>query len=128
MTLSYDGGVLKLRRMMSEMPWHYDRTVSTVAVQAVAVITALLARALLPARWRPTRLWWVAPASAGAYVTIRAGAHTGWSKRFKHRVLDWLGGDVDDAQTWMLGMLSSGGILVVGQILRRSWAALLRKA
>jgi hypothetical protein len=56
----------------------------------------------------------------GAYVAVRLGAHTGWSKRFKHEVLDWFGGDVDDAQTWMLATFASGTVLVLARLVLRN--------
>jgi hypothetical protein len=58
--------------------------------------------------------------STGAYVAVRLGAHTGWSKRFKHEVLDRVGGDVDDAQTWMLATFASGTLLVLARLVRRN--------
>ncbi|HYP45839.1 MAG TPA: hypothetical protein VEQ66_11670 [Propionibacteriaceae bacterium] len=45
---------------------------------------------------------------------------SGLSKKFKHTYLDWLGGDVDDAQTWMLSALGGGGTLVLGQLASRA--------
>lgn len=110
-------------KLLADVKWLYPRPATTAAVQAVAVGTTLLARALLPATWRPSGALWVPVASSGAYLALRLGAHTGWSKRFKHTVLDWFGGDVDDAQTWMLGTLSGGGILVLAQLTRRGLAS-----
>lgn len=109
-------------KLLRDVKWLYPRPVTTAAVQAVAISTTVLARALLPEAWRPPGVLWVPVASNGAYVALRLGAHTGWSKRFKHSVLDWFGGDVDDAQTWLLGALSGGGILVLAQLVRRGLA------
>jgi hypothetical protein len=109
----------KLIKALVDMTWTYPRVVSTATVQAVAVVTTLLARRLLPRSWRPAGAVPVVIGSAGAYVTLRLGAHTGWSKRFKHTVLDAFGGDVDDAQTWMLGTFAGGGLLVLVQLIRR---------
>lgn len=109
-------------RLLAEVEWLYPRPVTTAAVQAVAVGTTLLARAVLPTSRRPSNVLWVPVASGGAYIALRLGDHTGWSKRFKHTVLDWFGGDVDDAQTWMLGTLSGGGVLVLAQLTRRGLA------
>jgi hypothetical protein len=61
--------------------------------------------------------------SAGAYIAVRLGAHTGWSKRFKHEVLDRVGGDVDDAQTWMLATFASGTVLVLARLVRQKGEA-----
>lgn len=124
-TRSWTARVLGYRRRVErlcklvDVKWSYPRPVTTLAVAAVAASCTVVARSLLPRTWRPERLSWVALASPGTYLVLRLGAHTGWSKRFKHTVLDWFGGDVDDAQTWMLGILSSGGILAVVQITRR---------
>jgi len=115
--------VVKLVRLLiTDVKWLYPRLVTTLAVQAVGVIATLLARALLPESWRPPGLIWVVVASVSAYVVLRLGAYTGWSKRFKHTILDWFGGDVDDAQTWMLGILSGGAVLVLVQLIRRAFA------
>ncbi|MEY2521481.1 MAG: hypothetical protein QOJ66_46 [Ilumatobacteraceae bacterium] len=113
-------GVVTPFKMLSEITWSYPRPITTVAVQSVAVTTTLAARAMLPRSWRPSGALPIIVASAGAYVALRVGSHTGRSKQFKHAVLDGLGGDVDDAQTWILGALGGGGVLVALRLLRRS--------
>lgn len=118
-TARYHRRVSRLLSMLIDVKWSYPRAITTLAVQAVAATCALVARSLLPPTWRPGRLYWVAVASPGTYAVLRLGAHTGWSKRFKHTVLDWFDGDVDDAQTWMLGVLSSAGILLLPQLVKR---------
>lgn len=100
--------------------WYYRRPVTTAAVGAVAVMGTLLARAVLPPSAQPSGPGWVVVGSAGAYVTLRLGSVSGLSKKFKHTYLDWLGGDVDDAQTWMLSALGGGGTLVLGQLASRA--------
>jgi hypothetical protein len=112
--------------MLSDVKWRYPRPVTTFAVQVLCVIATFVARAMLPRSSRPSRLVDVALASAGAYATVRLGSHSGWSKRFKHRVLDWFGGDVDDAQTWILGVAGGGGCLVVIRVVRDGIARLSR--
>jgi hypothetical protein len=107
-------------RALRDVSWLYPRPVTTVAVQTVAVTTSLLACRALPPSWRPEGLVPLVLGSTGAYAAVRLGSHSGWSKRFKHGVLDWFGGDVDDAQTWMLAALASGGVLVLTQLCRRA--------
>lgn len=109
----------KLRRM----PWYYRRPVTTGAVATVAVLGTFLARALMPRSWRPTGSGWLIVGSAGAYAALRLGSYSGLSKRFKHTFLDWFGGDVDDAQTWMLAGLGGGSTLVLGQLVQRKLAS-----
>jgi hypothetical protein len=108
----------KWSRLLADVTWLYPRPVTTAAVAVTSTLGTLLVRALLPRRLRDGDLRSLAAASTGAYVVLRLGAHTGWSKRFKHSVLDWFGGDVDDAQTWLLAALSGGGILVALRALR----------
>jgi hypothetical protein len=81
------------------------------------VLTTLIARGLFPRSARPGALW-VAAASFFAYGVLRLDNHMQYSKRFKHAYIDRFGGDVDDAQTWILAGLSGGGALAIGQILR----------
>lgn len=102
------------------MPWLYPRRVTTVAVSAVALLGTLLARQLLPPSWRPAGPVWVVLASLGAYVVLRLDSRVGWSKRFKHAVMDWFGGDVDDAQTWAVAALAGGGVLVLVSLVQRA--------
>lgn len=120
--------MVNVRRMLADVRWLYPRPVTTFAVETVCVICALVARSLLPSAWRPARLIWVALVSPGTYIVLRLGSHTGVSKRFKHTVLDWFGGDVDDAQTWMLAILSGAGILVAVRTVGRGLARLRRPA
>lgn len=112
--------MVKPLKMLSEITWSYPRPITTVAVQSVAVTTTLAARAMLPRSWRPSGALPIVVASAGAYVVLRVGSHTGRTKQFKHTVLDGLGGDVDDAQTWMLGVLAGGCVLVAARLLGRA--------
>lgn len=114
--------VLKRLWRLRHMPWYYRRPATTGAVASVAVLGTLLARALLPRSWRPSGGGWLLVGSAGAYAALRLGSYTGLSKRFKHTYLDWFGGDVDDAQTWMLAGLGGGGVLVLAQSIRRALA------
>ena len=93
--------------------WRYDRRVTTAAVLAVGLISSVVARALLPASWRPASLAWLLPAALVAYAVMRVDAKVYWSKRFKHAVIDRLGGDVDDAQTWVVAGLAGAAFLVV---------------
>lgn len=101
-----------------EVRWLYPRPVTTLAVLTVGLLGTLLARAVLPSSWTPPGLLWLVPAALVAYVAMVLGAYTGWSKAFKHTVLDWFDGYVDDAQTWMLAALAGGGFLVVVQLVR----------
>ncbi len=98
--------------------WLYPRPLTTIAVQCVAVITTYIGRALLPLKFRPSARW-VLPASGGTYLILRWAKYRGYSKSFKHTVLDRFGGDVDDAQTWMLGTLGGGAALLLVQTMRR---------
>jgi hypothetical protein len=61
----------------------------------------------------------VLPASGGTYIILRWAKYRGYSKTFKHTILDRFGGDVDDAQTWMLGTLGGGGVLLLGRLVPR---------
>jgi hypothetical protein len=111
--------VLDHLRRLPRGRWYYRRPATTAAVATVAVTSTLVGRALLPRCWRPSGIFPLAVASAGAYVAVRLGSVSGVSKYFKHTYLDWFGGDVDDAQTWMLGMLGGGSVLVAWQKVRR---------
>ena len=102
------------------MGWGYGRPLSTVAVLVVALLGSVLAWGLLPEQWRPGGAPWVLLATAVAYAVLRVAAYTGWSKRFKHEVLDRFGGDVDDAQTWLLAGLSGAAALAVVALAQRA--------
>jgi hypothetical protein len=112
--------VRRVGRLLADVRWLHPRPVTTVAVLVVAALSALVARALLPERWRPDGAGWLLLSVLVAYVALRLGAHTGWSKRFKHSVLDWFGGDVDDAQTWLLAGLAAAGVLVLVAMVQRA--------
>lgn len=98
--------------------WRYPRAATTFAVLAVSVLGTLLAWAVLPPTWRPGA-GWMLPAAAAAYAALRLDAYAQVGKRVKHAVLDPLGGDVDDAQTWLVAALAGGGLLVLVQVVRR---------
>lgn len=100
--------------------WWYPRPLTTLAVAVVALVTALLARAALPDGWRPASPLWVLPAAAAGYVALVVGSHKGWTKRFKHGVLDPIGGNVDDATPWLLGTLTGAAFLVVVALVARA--------
>ena len=104
---------------LRRVDWSYARPRSTAAVHAVCLTSTLLARRALPPRWRPEGLAPVLAASGSAYVVVRTGSYKGWSKRFKHSVLDWFEGDVDDAQTWLLAGSASAAVLAGVSWLRR---------
>ena len=106
---------MRITSLLADVRWLYPRATTTLAVQSVASITTLMAWSLLPHRLRPSDRLSLLAASAGSYAVLRLGAHTGWSKRFKHEALDRLGGDVDDAQTWLLGAIGGGASLVLIQ-------------
>lgn len=108
----------KLSTLLTGVGWTYPRPVTTLAVLFVGLLSSLLAWALLPAQWRPG-YGWVVLAALCAYVVLRVAAFTGWSKWFKHGVLDWFGGDVDDAQTWLLAGLTGAGVLVLVALAQR---------
>jgi hypothetical protein len=110
----------KLATLLTGVGWTYPRPVTTLAVLAVGLLSSLTVWALLPQAWRPSGLGWVLLAGCCAYVVLRIGAFTGWSKRFKHTVLDWFGGDVDDAQTWLLAGLAGAGVLVLVGLVQRA--------
>jgi hypothetical protein len=119
--MHYYSGVLERFKKLLKMPWFYQRRVTTAAVASVAVLSASAARAMLPRSSRPSGLLaWLA-AIGGAYLALRLGSYTGMSKRFKHTYLDWFGGDVDDAQTWILGTLGGGSVLLFLQMLGRAF-------
>jgi glycosyltransferase involved in cell wall biosynthesis len=99
--------------------WRYERPLTTAAVLVVGLLGSLLAYALLPDAWRPDSPAWALPAAAGAYVVLRLDAYKGWGKRFKHELMDRFGGDVDDAQTWVVAALAGGGVLVVVALVQR---------
>jgi hypothetical protein len=103
---------------ISRVEWLYPRPLTTAAVGAVAVVTTFVGRALLPPTSRPSATW-VLPASGATYAIIRVAKHSGYSKAFKHSILDRFGGDVDDAQTWLLGTLGGGASLYVLHAARR---------
>ena len=105
--------------MLSRVQWVYERPVSTVAVYTVGVLGTLLARRLLPQPWVPTSRASVPVAGLSAYLVHRMGSHTGYTKRFKHTMLDPLGGDIDDAQTWMQAIAVGGGTLGCLRMLER---------
>lgn len=109
----------KLSTLLTGVGWTYPRPVTTLAVLVVCLLSSLTAWALLPQEWRPVGYGWVLLAGACAYVVLRIGAFTGWSKRFKHGVLDWFGGDVDDAQTWLLAGLTGAGVLLLVALAQR---------
>ena len=99
-------------KKLPRLSWGYERRSTTAAVATVAVLTGLAARALVPSSTVPAGPGPVIAAGLGAYVVLRLGAASGLSKRLKHEVLDRFGGDVDDAQTWLLGTLGGVGTLV----------------
>lgn len=100
-------------RKLRTLSWRYERWSTTTTVAAVSVLSGLAARALLPQTAPPSGPGSVLAASVGAYVMLRLGSASGWSKRLKHEWLDRLGGDVDDAQTWLLGTLAGAATLVL---------------
>lgn len=99
--------------------WLYPRAVTTLAVLVVGLLGSLLAYALLPERWRPSPVW-LPLAAAVAYCVLRVDAYVGLAKRFKHSIMDALGGDVDDAQTWAVAALAGGATLVLIAVLQRA--------
>lgn len=109
----------RVRALLADVRWLYPRPLTTVAVLGMGLLSALVVHALLPAGWRPG-LGWVLLAVPVTYVVHRLGSHTGLSKRFKHSLLDELGGDVDDAQTWLIAGLTAGGVLLVVAGLERA--------
>jgi hypothetical protein len=100
--------------------WRYERGVTTAAVLGVGLLSSLVARALLPASWRPASLAWLVPAALVSYAVMRVDAKVYWSKRFKHAVIDRLGGDVDDAQTWVVAGLAGAAFLVAVAVVQRA--------
>lgn len=98
--------------LVHDVKWLYPRPVTTAAVYAACVLSALLAWALLPAAGRPAAFW-VLPAGVVGYGVHRVSSWRGWSKRFKHALVDPLGGDVDDAQTWLVATLVGLVVLTV---------------
>ena len=98
--------------------WRYPRPVTTVAVLAVALLMALLAWAALPDRVRPG-LPWVLPVALGGYVVLRLDAYAGLGKRFKHELVDRLGGDVVDAQTWGVALAVAALLLALVAVTQR---------
>lgn len=97
----------------------YPRRVTTGAVAATAVLCTLFARTLLPRSMRPSGRLPVVIASGGAYLALRTGSRSGLSKRFKHAYLDPLGGEIDDAQTWLVAALGGTGTLIALDRIRR---------
>jgi hypothetical protein len=115
----YDASMSGSERKLRSMPLFYPRRVTTGAVATTAVLSTLVARALLPQSARPAGWLPILIASGGAYLALRVGSYSGLSKQFKHRYLDWFAGEVDDAQTWMVAALGGAGTLVaLGQIRR----------
>jgi hypothetical protein len=111
--------VLTTLKKLSRVSWRYQRHSTTAAVATVAVISSLAARAMLP-RTPPAGAGSLLAATVGAYAVIRLGSASGLSKRFKHHWMDRFGGDVDDAQTWLLGTLGGIGTLVVLRAVRET--------
>ena len=102
-------------------PWAYPRPRTTVAVGGVAVTTTLVGRALLPPARRPDGLVPAVVASAASYLVLRTGVRSGVTKAFKHTVMDRIGGDVDDAHTWILGTIAGGAsLLALDAVTRRT--------
>lgn len=112
-------------KKLRHLSWRYQRWSTTVAVAAVSVLCGLAARAMLPRSTPPTGAGSVLVASAGGYLVLRLGAASGWSKRLKHEWLDRFGGDVDDAQTWLLGTLGGLGTLLLLRVARERAAQVL---
>lgn len=109
-------GVMRLRSVR----WWYPRRLTTAAVLVVSAIGAGLAFAALPESWRPASALWILPAALAAYVALVVGSHKGWTKRFKHELLDAVGGDVDDATPWLLATLTGFGFLIAVALLDRA--------
>jgi hypothetical protein len=104
---------------LPHLSWGYERRTTTATVAGVSVLCGLAARAMLPVDGPAPRVVPVLAAGAGAYVVLRAGHASGLSKRLKHEWLDRFGGDVDDAQTWLLGTLGGLATLVALREVRR---------
>jgi hypothetical protein len=119
--------VLEDLKKLSGLSWRYQRWSTTATVATVSVLSGLAARALMPRSTPPAGPFSVLAASAGAYVVLRLGSASGWSKRLKHEWLDRFGGDVDDAQTWLLGTLAGVGTLVLLRAARKAAARLLAR-
>jgi hypothetical protein len=117
--------VLEDLKKLPHLSWRYERWSTTATVATVAVLSGLAARALVPRTEPPAGPGSVLAASTGAYVVLRLGSASGWSKRLKHEWLDRFGGDVDDAQTWLLGTLAGVGTLVLLRAAREGAASLL---
>lgn len=104
--------MLEKLRKLRQVSWGYPRGSTTATVAVVSLLTGVAARALLPRSFPHPGPGSVLVAGAGSYVVLRLGAASGVSKRIKHEWLDRFGGDVDDAQTWILGTLGGLGTLV----------------
>ena len=110
----------RLQTLVFEVQWLPARRTTAVAVLAVALLGTLLAQALLPRSRLPSGASWVILAAGVTYLWLRLDQHKGWSKAFKHRVLDTLGGDVDDVQTWAVAALVGGAVLLMIGLLQRA--------
>jgi hypothetical protein len=106
----------------SSMGWRYPSTVSSAAVAGVAGLTTWWVRALVPTQWRPTGVAPLVLGTGASYLSMRIGLFTGWTKTFKHGVVDPLGGDVDDATTWMVAAIGPAAVLSVLAAGRRAGA------
>lgn len=111
-------GVMRLRSVR----WWYPRRLTTAAVLVVAATGTVLAFAALPSGWRPASALWLLPATAVSYVALVVGSHKGWTKRFKHELLDPIGGNVDDATPWLLATVTGFSFLMVVAALGRAGA------
>ncbi len=105
--------------LLTREPWAYPRPRTTIAVCVVTVTTTVVGRSLLPAERRRSGTGPTLVASSLSYVVLRAGVRSGWTKHFKHTVMDRLGGDVDDAHTWILATFTGCvSLLALDAVLR----------
>jgi hypothetical protein len=124
----YTQRLYQVAERLRRLTWTYPRPSTSLAVGGVAAVSVGLGRALLPPRWRPGTLVSLTAAVPGTYAVLRMADESGAAKRFKHTLLDRIGGNVDDAQTWLGGVVSALVLLVAVRVVEQRCVALTRRA
>lgn len=124
----YTQRLYRVAERLRRLSWTYPRPSTSVAVGGVAAVSVGLGRALLPPRWRPGTSLSLVAAVPGTYAVLRLADESGAAKRFKHTLLDRIGGNVDDAQTWLGGVVSALVLLVGVRVVEQWWVGLTRRA
>jgi len=93
--------------------------IAGAALGMVAVLTTLLAVAIVPSSWRPRNAFVGVVAVAGAYVALRLGFTSGLIKWLDHDFLEKMGSEIDALSLWFVGFMGAFLVLAASRFVRR---------